>query len=100
MLVVAEGTPAPSCPSHNCAPASGNAPITSAWDATTGQWTDLAPPPSLGGGVTLPGSLAPVWTGKELLILGTVSCTEPSPNPGPGKESRWVPHVIVLRLGS
>jgi hypothetical protein len=97
MLVVDEGTPPPSCKSNNCAPASGTAAITSAWDAATGQWTDLAPSP---GGVTNPGSRAAAWTGKELLTFGTVSGTESAANPGPGQESRPGPHILGLQFGT
>ena len=57
LLVVGEGTSAPSCPSHNCSPPNGRAMITSACDETTGQWTDFQPAPVLPGGVTLPDSL-------------------------------------------
>jgi hypothetical protein len=97
MLVVDEGTPPPSCPSNHCAPASGTAAITSAWDAATGQWTDLAPSPS---GVTNPGSRAAVWTGTELLTLGTVSGTGPAENFGAGEVSRPGPHLLGLRFGT
>jgi hypothetical protein len=97
MLVVDEGALPPSCPSNNCVPAFGTAAITAAWDATTGQWTDLAPSP---GGVTNLGSRAAVWTGKELLTVGRVSGTESAANPGPGQESRPGPHIVGLRFGT
>jgi hypothetical protein len=99
MLVLGERPPAPSCQSHNCVPPSEPALVTSAWDAATGQWTDLTPLPALRVADMLPGSLTGAWTGRELLVLANLTGSAPSTSPGPGQDKGGAPHLVGLRFG-
>jgi hypothetical protein len=73
--------------------------ITSAWDATTGRWTDFTPLPSLRVADILPDTMAGVWTGKELLVVAALTGTAPSISPGPGQDKGGRAHLLGLRFG-